>query len=287
MRFLKNIANYVVYSNLLIAFCASSLCYFSILFFDLSDYIYETITFVFFSTLFTYAFHRKIDHLYYGNRELTKQDLWINQNNNTYNLILIVSFIGSFYCFTLLPKSTSYILFPLLLISLLYIIKFNFGINISGLRSIPFLKPFLIAFVWGGISSFLPIVNNLGMSAIFETKYHLFALSMGLFVFGQAIPFDIRDFKLDQSSKLKTIPHLIGNKHTKRLSYTAYIISLFLIYLVSIEINFLFIALILAFATSSLIIWKLSENKSDLHFSLIHESSLAFPLICLKILSFF
>lgn len=287
MRFLKNIADYIVYSNLLIALCASSLCYFSILFFNLSEYVYETIAFVFFSTLFTYVFHRKIDHLYYGNRELTKQDLWINKNNRIYGFILVTSFIGSFYHFTQLPKTTSYILFPLLLVSLLYIIKFNFGINISGLRSVPFLKPFLIAFVWGGISSFLPIVNNLGMSAVFEIKYHLFALAMGLFVFGQAIPFDIRDFKLDKSSKLKTIPHLIGNKHTKRLSYLTYILSLFLIYLISSQINFLFIALILAFAVSSIIIWKLSENKSDLHFSLIHESSLAFPLICLKILSFF
>lgn len=287
MSFLKKIATLIVYSNVLIAFCASSLCYFSILFFKLNQYIPETIGFVFFSTIFTYAFHRKIDHLYYGNRELTEQDVWIKKNQLIYQWILISSFVGSFVFYNSLPKSTSFLIFPLLLISLLYVIKFKFGIRTSSLRSIPYLKPFVIAFVWGGIAALLPIVNNYGLTSLSHIEYHLFAISMGLFVFGQSIPFDIRDYRLDKSSNLKTLAHLLGNKRAKSVCFVSYLSSLSILFFISAEVNLILMALAIALLVSGIIIWNLSEKKSDLHFSLVHESSLAFPLICFNILALF
>ncbi|MCB0802726.1 MAG: hypothetical protein KDB74_06485 [Flavobacteriales bacterium] len=287
MNQFKNIVNTLVYGNFVIALCASSLCYFTILFFSLELYLLETVLFVFFSTQFTYIFHRKVDHLYYGNRFLTPQDNWIKQHDRLYSWLLIMSFVGSFYFYYQLPKATIVILFPLILISLLYVIKLNFFGKSTSLRLIPFLKPFLIAFVWGGIASFLPLIINGGMEAFFELKYHIYAIAMGLFVFGQTIPFDIRDYEIDKKSNLKTLPHALGNGITKLISISAYGLALVFVYIVSKHIDYQLVALASAFIISMVIIWKLSSQKSDLHFSLLHESSLALPLICFKILAFF
>jgi 4-hydroxybenzoate polyprenyltransferase len=283
----KKFAQFLAYSNLLIAVCASSLCLFTFYFFDFNLFVVETISFVFFSTLFTYLFHRKFDHIYYGNREITIQDNWSLKNKKTIDFLLIIAFILSFIFYWKLPKSTTLLLFPLLLISLLYVIRINIFGHTSTLRGIPYLKPFLIAFVWGGIASFLPIIVNMGLGSIYSVNYHMYCLSMSLFVFGQAIPLDIRDSIIDKKSELKTIPHLFGITGTKKISGFCYLTSILILLFTFENRQLFFLATFLSFAFSFFIIIRLKINNNELQYSFIHESSLAFPLICLKILFLF
>jgi 4-hydroxybenzoate polyprenyltransferase len=283
----KNFAQFIAYSNLLIAFCASSLCLFTFLFFDFEQLVFETTCFVFFSTQFTYLFHRKVDHLYYGNRKITEQDKWAVRNFRSIEVFLIISFLFAFFFYWTLPKSITILLFPLLLISLFYIVRINLFGKLSNLRGIPFLKPFLIAFVWGGIASFLPIIINLGTESLLIANYHFYSLSMGLFVFGQAIPLDIRDSIIDKNANLKTIPHLFGMFGTKLTSAFCYSISSIILIGIYGNKHLFILSTAIAFFFSLFIIFKLKPNVNELQFSFIHESSLAFPLISLKILFLF
>src|SRR5690606_39484239 len=85
-------------------------------------------------------------------------------------------------------------------------VSFFYSIPLSGLglRTIPFLKLFLIAFVWAGSSIGLLLVVHHSL-----IQYQLLFFSVFFFVIGITIPFDIRDKSTDESG-LKTIPQVIG-----------------------------------------------------------------------------
>ncbi len=278
--------NLLVYSNLLIASCSTSLSYIACSYFKVSE-TNNILGFVFFATLFVYSFHRKVDHLYYGNRKLTPQDKWIESKKRFYTFLILSSFSIAFYYYLGLPKSANILLFPLFIISILYVLQINIGLKLKTLRSIPYLKPFVIAFVWGGISSMLPVICQDGVSALLSLKVHLFALAMSFSVFGQAIPFDIRDIELDRSASLKTLPQLLGINNVKFLSFISYSFSVVSLWIISSEVNLLIVSFTIGLSSSAIIISKLNNKNPYLHYSLVLEGSLAFPFICFIILSHF
>ena len=74
------------------------------------------------------------------------------------------------------------------------------------LRDIPLLKIFIIAFYWTYLTIIIPVlVYNIS----FDSNLILNIIVRFLFVLAITIPFDIRDYSVDDSSK-KTIPQLIG-----------------------------------------------------------------------------
>lgn len=84
-----------------------------------------------------------------------------------------------------------------------------------GLRNLPGIKLFLIAFVWSMSCVLLPIVelesnfNNVSVS-LGETL--LLVAKRFLFICAITIPFDIRDLFQDKLYELKTIPVMLGEK---------------------------------------------------------------------------
>ncbi|MBK9505813.1 MAG: UbiA family prenyltransferase [Bacteroidetes bacterium] len=96
------------------------------------------------------------------------------------------------------------------------------------LRQIPYLKIFLISFVWATVTILLPVIH----SEKAYNNFHILTMIIErfLFVFAITIPFDIRDMNADSQTELKTIPLLIGEKR----SIYASIIVLVLFFAVSI-----------------------------------------------------
>jgi hypothetical protein len=97
------------------------------------------------------------------------------------------------------------------------------------LRSIPFIKVFIISLVWVWVTTVFPIYINF---EAFNVEHLVLINSQLLFLVGITVLFDIRDLKHD-SSILKTIPQTIGIQSTQRLSLVLITLSSLLI-LVSI-----------------------------------------------------
>lgn len=80
-------------------------------------------------------------------------------------------------------------------------------------RTIPFLKIFLIAYVWASIGSVLPLFQ----SGINSSTGHVIAIFCMQFFFIAALtlPFDIRDYSRDLNNLIKTIPGYFGVRITR------------------------------------------------------------------------
>ena len=93
------------------------------------------------------------------------------------------------------------------------------------LRSIPFLKVFLIAYVWTSMSSIFPAL--IGAKSLLETPVLELGVAHFCFVLAITLPFDIRDVYRDANANLPTIPQLLGISRTKVVA----IVSLAIFYI--------------------------------------------------------
>jgi 4-hydroxybenzoate polyprenyltransferase len=132
--------------------------------------------------------------------------------------------------------------------------------NIIPLRGIPLLKIFIIALVWAGISSLLPLA--LSQKLYFSGNAFLLFVANFLFILGITLPFDIRDFVNDQKKSLLTIPHVMGILYTKMLALLS--ISGFAV-LMSFLVGWIFL-LPLLLATTILIV-KTTPERNEFYFT--------------------
>ncbi|MDD2304804.1 MAG: UbiA family prenyltransferase [Prolixibacteraceae bacterium] len=181
---------------------------------------------IFFATLFEYNLHRLITVL--TNKEALKSEKhrWVNENIKAFYLMVFISIVG-FGVVALLAKKEVLVTFtPIALITVLYSIPVSANPkHLLRLREIPYLKIFMIAAIWSASTILLPIVQS---SETFS-QTHIFAMLSERFFFILAItiPFDIRDLEADGQQELKTIPMLLGEKNSLKLSY--FLLSVFLL----------------------------------------------------------
>jgi 4-hydroxybenzoate polyprenyltransferase len=183
---------------------------------------------IFFATLFEYNLHRFITVI--TNKEALNSDKhkWVKNNLNLFYLLVFASIAG-FICVSFLAKKEVLIaLAPIALITVFYSIPiYGKKINIFRLRDIPYIKIFLISFVWSASTILLPIIQ----SGLAFNKAHVIIMltERFLFVFAITIPFDIRDIQADKQSGIKTIPLLFDKNKSMILSY----VLLFIFFLIS------------------------------------------------------
>ena len=173
---------------------------------------------IFFATLFEYNLHRLITVL--TNKEALKSEKhrWVNENMKAFYLLVFISVAG-FGVVALLAKKEVLVTFaPIALITVLYSIPVSANPkHLLRLREIPYLKIFMIAAIWSASTILLPIVQSVETFS----QMHIFAMLSERFFFILAItiPFDIRDLEADGQQELKTIPMLLGEKNSLKLSY--------------------------------------------------------------------
>lgn len=284
---MKYLARYLVNTNLFISLCAVALTTFCHLVLTQSYPKNFLLGFVFFATLFAYNFHRAVGmggELLQQDTENSKRTLWLKSKVGVIHFLIFTSFGFAAYCFYQLPRANFLLVFILALVSLFYVLQIN---KIPSLRSLPFLKIFVISFVWGGVTVMLPLLNNDMNNEVFLFQHQLFALAIALYVFAETLPFDIRDLKEDQIKGPKTIPHFLGVKKSKWLSLLAYVF----VFLICCFLDFCNWQVLLALAGSmfysSFWILKVSPEKGDLYYSFWIESSLCMPLILYFVLNQF
>lgn len=117
-----------------------------------------------------------------------------------------------------LPLAIQIAAVGLLFVSLAYsfvLLRFPQIGQLRALRSIPYLKTFIIAGVW----SFLTYLILLLPGHWCTTRHFWQFAERFLFVFLITIPFDFRDKTSDEQKNIKTIAHLFSVKKLRLLSY--------------------------------------------------------------------
>lgn len=155
---------------------------------------------------------------------------WIRKNRNKIFFFLTVSLFLFVYALFSTKAEVLIAFLPLAILTFFYsfpvLVKRNYFLR---LREVPYLKIFLIAFVWSATTTLLPVID--ADSKIGETHVILLFVERFFFVFSIAIPFDIRDMQTDSDAGIKTIPILINQNKALLLSYfsltVSFLISLF------------------------------------------------------------
>ncbi|MGY5351197.1 hypothetical protein ACXGQW_01275 [Wenyingzhuangia sp. IMCC45533] len=156
-------------------------------------------------TFIAYHLIRYINRFKYGKEHLLDQ--FSNQHKSTIKLLICIAFGISVFLLKEIEISQLLKILPFGILTLLYAFSF---FNVKGVRSslryVPFLKIFLIGFVWSGVTVFF--IEDLDVTSM------LYFIQIMLFVIALTIPFDIRDLEFDRGN-VKTIPMLIGIHNTK------------------------------------------------------------------------
>ena len=290
-KHIRFIQENLVFSNLFVGFCALSLYKVSEILLMIPSNQKMSL-FVFFSTLASYNFTR-IPILFFQNEHFSCARKWVHNNKFIFILIIFLSTIVSIYYMILL--GLIYLSLPLIFISLFYtsspirILKISFpNINLNFLsyciRSIPFLKIFLISFSWTYLTIIIPAIIN-GLPFNFFLIVNI--IIRFLFVFSITIPFDIRDLKFD---KIITIPSFFGLQKAKIISYISLLFCEFLILILWLY-NYLFFAffvsLLIIFELVSLFIYFTKKDSKELFFSFYIEGLSLLMLVLVYIASYF
>lgn len=213
MKLLRAFIDLLLYGNYWIAAAATAMCLQTQ--FVLTGQLHWNvfIAFVFFATLFLYAIHRIVG--------LKKVKPF--QDQGRYQVIarfrshiLFYAFSGlliSAVCFFILGMKVQIALIMPCLLSLAYVVPI-FGKR-QRLRDFHFIKIFLIAAVWSWITVIIPGMER---KLFWNAPLWIMALERLFFIFAITLPFDIRDLKIDQFTKVKTLPQVLGINKTKILA---------------------------------------------------------------------
>ena len=262
------IQKYFIDTNLWVAICFTSfLAFFQVNLYEINGYV---LGIVFFGTLAIYNFTRVKE----------SSDFWkFPPKNRTRILLTYVGLICTLACVILrgFDMRTFLYLGVLGLISLCYSLPFS---NL-GLRTVPFLKLFLIAFVWAGSSVGLLLVVHHEL-----VSYQLLMVAVGLFVIGITIPFDIRD-NLTDEKELKTIPQIIGLKKSKWVAVCCLFLSGFFFFLEFEVLNSMVIQWLISLFIPLVLVLKTTDQKSNFYYSFWVESCSLIPLLVFILFTYF
>ena len=264
MRFVLKILDFLVVTNVYVATGTFSLTWLSLQFYG-NDKL-DLAFFVFFSTLFTYNFIRlaRVQHM------IKEGDSTRHKNIFRFRAFLwffsIISAIAAFIFFLRVDESIYYPLLFMGLISIAYSLPVykKQGIWLR-LRDMPFIKIFIIAFVWAIVTSLFPMqVSDVPIN-------WLVVIERFLFVFAITIPFDIRDLRFD-AENLNTIPQVFGIKKARYIGLVAIVIAEALLFY-----NYFFfgmyslfsaLAIYISYELSAVLVYKSHLSLTERYFTL-------------------
>jgi len=263
MYYVQQFLEFCVKTNLIVAVSAFCLYKTTEILFQFHNF--HLGCFVFFATLFTYNYMRVLDSYSF---DFSAGGDYIFCYKKIILSLLFVSAVLIVYLIYILGVQFLQLITPVAVISLLYPISFTVNSATYSLRSIPFLKIFLISLVWSYVTVLLPILYY--SSSLDYVVLDVF-FQRFLFIIAISIPFDIRDMYIDQ---IKTFPNTIGVYESKLFAwFCLFLIDLLLIIdlINSIITVPVFCALFITIEITSIIIYFSGQNKSFMFYGIIVE----------------
>lgn len=249
MKLLISLFHPIVFSNFWISIAAGSLAYLTYTAFNIKVN-FQFVLLSFLVTFISYNFQRlvRINQIKSNNLD---QQKWIKKHQQPLKVALLISLILSLTLITQQTTLQFFILFFILgVISLFYALPLK---KVKGLRNIPFIKLFLIAFSWIILCIILPFSTT-------KTPINWsFTAQLFLFFIAITIPFDIRDVNYDTQP---TIPKVVGWKKAKLFSLLLILIST-MINFYTLHFHFLYLTYLITF----IILFFVSKNNKELYYS--------------------
>jgi 4-hydroxybenzoate polyprenyltransferase len=282
--------DFLLFSNLFIAFCAvaQGLVTYYLLKLPPDNYV---LAFVFFSTLIVYNLSMLLAKPKEPQKSPFKRVRWIFSHHR---LIISITLIA---VLCIIPLALLYLSIQAkLLMSFVGVlaIAYNFPFlsfnhKKIGLRNLPGIKLFLIAFVWSVSCVLLPIVeleNNYGITVSFGETILLIAKRF-LFICAITIPFDIRDLFQDKLYELKTIPVMLGEK--KAWIFCQALLGAYLVLLIVFTktVNLDVIGIALTIFLTGWLIFKSNLKKNEYYYFFFLDGTMLLQFVILWGLSFF
>jgi 4-hydroxybenzoate polyprenyltransferase len=273
----------LINSNVYIALAAVSLTIATQLQLGMEPQWHPYLFIILFATLFEYNIHRLVTVI--TNKEVLKTDKykWVNDNLPMFYWLMGFSTVGFMVAVFLAKREVLLTLAPIAALTLFYSVPiFSNRQSIFRLREIPFLKIFLIAFVWSVSTILLPIIQS---GHAFNWGHVMAMLAERFFfVFAITIPFDIRDMESDKRAGLKTIPLLLSANKSWTIAY----IALLLFWLVSFAhyqpLNYWFAIVALSISALTTFVFLKSEKIRRLplyHYGILDGTMLLQGLLVL------
>jgi len=264
-----SILDFLLFSNFFIAICAvaQGLVTYHLLKAKPSEHV---LAFLFFSTLLIYNLAVLLSKPKAPQNSPFKRVRWIFAHHR----LTISTTLISALC--LIPLGLLYLSFEskLLmvfvgLLSVAYNIPFlSLNQKKIGLRNIPGIKLFLIAFVWASSCVLLPIVEleSLHQIQVPLSETVLLVAKRFLFICAITVPFDIRDLFQDKLYELKTIPVILGEKKAWIFCQALLAIYLLLLVLFTKDINLDVIGLTLTVLLTGWLIFKSNFKRNEYYY---------------------
>lgn len=280
--------DFLLFSNLFIALCAvaQGLVTYHLLQVPPDKYV---LALVFFSTLALYNFSMLMAKPRNPENSSFRRVRWIFSH---YRMTITMTMI-SVLC--LIPLGLFYLSIEsqfLMAFTGLIAVAYNFPFltlnqKKIGLRNIPGIKLFLIAFVWAVSCVLLPIVeieNNHALS-ISSREALLLVFKRFLFIAAITVPFDIRDLFQDKLYELKTIPVILGER--KAYVFCQFLLAgyLVLLFLFSQEINADTIGLTLTILLTGWLIFKSNLKKNEYYYFGYLDGTMILQFVIVSLLS--
>lgn len=263
------IINFLLYSNIYIALCAVAMTAQTLYALDITiETSPALLGLVFFSTLVIYALHRLVS--------LDKVDpaLEVERFNVIGNYKQHIQFyaalgvLGGGLVFFYLNLKTQIALVLPALLSLGYVIPF-LGKRKLRLRDVNFIKIFLIAVVWAYVTVLLPLLE---LNIALDGRAVGMLLERALFIFVITLPFDLRDWEIDQRNGVQTIPAVIGVGSTVRLAFIVLIAWWLLCWF--LYPNSILVALGISGLSTALFVAIAPKQKHDYFFTALMDGTM-------------
>lgn len=282
------ILHFFIQSNLLIAFAAAGLAFQTQIEFGIEPQFKPYLLLIFFATFFDYNIHRLHTILYYPESLKEEKYNWLRKNIKLFYGISILSGIGFISTLFFARIEVLLMLLPFGFLTFLYAQPFlQSKIKIVKLRELPYLKIFLIAFVWSGVCTLVPFIES-NYNIPLHKCIQVFAMHF-LFIFALTIPFDLRDKDSDSKQGLITLAHAINEKQAYQLA--SFLIVIQFLIAVLTYYNSESIQILMAYGISSaltilILATKSLRNKSFYHLGLL-DGSICLQSLLVYLFNFF
>ena len=264
-----NLFKWIVDSNFWISFGSVGLALFTFSIFQYPP-IPSVLYFLFLATLLTYNLQVLIK--WKSRENQFKEDFLVSKN-----IVIASVIVASGALLFIIPSLQTR---DLMFFSFLATISFLYAFELYwtkkkkvNLRSIPYLKIYLVTIVWVGSCILFPIIK---MDLAINHNNLLIITSFIFYLIAITIPFDIRDLKFD-SGKMKTIPQIAGVKSAKLISITLLLfasICLLIVHLFgSLKIDQLILAIGIHIYCVLLVIYT-NESRSKYYYSAFIDGSM-------------
>ncbi|MBK7211891.1 MAG: hypothetical protein IPH88_01045 [Bacteroidales bacterium] len=277
MKFLKSIADFLIYGNFLIALCAAALALHTFISFHITP-DFHLLLLILLSTIASYSFHAVLKPV---DKDSSGRIAWIGQNKFALKLLLIVSVAALTYEIILTPGLLIWMV-PLALLTALYSAPRLFGNKSRLLKGVVFLKTIYLALIWTLVTFIMPIGIN---DSFGQPGLLAFGLSRFMLILQICLLFEWHDRENNIIKGERILINMMSeNMFQGIFLLLSTIVQLSAFYFLSRSDLAIFLSLFLPELSLILFFRKTLVTKSDTWYFLLIDGHLLLPAIIAYIL---